>query len=454
MLKIPISNGFEQYSTPIHSILKAVLDIVDPYECIKRVLRKKNGILFIANKFEQELISLNSVYLIGAGKAVLPMALAACEVIGVDLEKGILIAKHENNAIQSKLPEYVTTLTGDHPIPSEKSVDSTRKMVEVLSNLKADDLVIFLLSGGGSALMTLPFDTISIEDLKQVTEELLRSGATIEEMNIVRKHLDTIKGGGLARKVYPAKLITLVLSDVVGDALEAIASGPTVADASTFANALEVLNKYYLTEKTSPKIIEHLELGKIGSLPETVKQDEKFLKYSQIHIIGSVQTAVQAAYKKATEEGFHAKILTTQLKGEAKQIGMELGGELKQVVLGKSDLKKPTCIIAGGETTVTVRGDGKGGRNQELALSAAREIKNLSNCLLISIATDGEDGPTDAAGAIVDGNTIPKGKSQGLNVEKYLQRNDAYHYLEKTGSLIRIGPTGTNVNDLVLMFAF
>jgi len=454
MLKIPISSGFKQYSTQIQAILKAGLDVVDPYECVKRVLKKKNNTLFVANKFEQELISHNSVYLIGAGKAVLPMALAACEVIGIDLKKGVLIAKHENNAIQSKLPEQIITVTGDHPIPSEKSVKSTRKMVEGISKLKVDDLVILLLSGGGSALMTLPHDNISIHELQQVTEKLLRSGATIEEMNIVRKHLDLIKGGGLARKVYPARLITLVLSDVVGDALDAIASGPSVADKSTYSEALNVLKKYNLTGGISPKIIGHLKVGVDGLIPETVKPGEDCLDSSQIEIIGSVGTAVQAAFEKAVENGFHTRVLTTQLKGESQKIGLDLAGELKKVVLGKSDLSKPALLIAGGETTVTVRGDGKGGRNQELALSAAREIENINNCLLISFATDGEDGPTDAAGAIVDGNTILNGKAQGLDVEKFLHRNDAYHYLEKTGSLIRIGPTGTNVNDMVLMFAF
>ena len=437
----------------INSVLNASLLAVDPYQCTKRSMNFDGKLLSI-QKNSYELDDFEHIYLIGTGKAVFPMAQAVHDMFHGRITKGFFIAKYENAEIQKTFPENFTTILGTHPLPSRQSENSTRKMVDFLQKLTPKDLVICLISGGGSALMSLPYDGISIEDMQEVTRQLLFSGASINEVNTVRKHLDRVKGGGLAREIWPAKLVTLVLSDVIGDALDAIASGPTVADPTTYADALSIIDKYKITEKIPPSAYSHLTNGTAGKVIETVKSDDKCLQDTNIYIIGSLSIAAQAAKKQADSIGLNTAILTTDLKGEAREAGHKLVKELKNISAGNHTLAKPACLIAGGETTVTVRGKGKGGRNQETALSAARFMKDLPGCVFISLATDGEDGPTDAAGAVVDSRTIKAGQRLGLDADDYLGRNDAYTYLEKTNALIKIGPTGTNVNDLVFMFAF
>ena len=437
----------------INSVLDASLRSVDPYQCIIKSMSIDGNSLYFQN-IEYKLDEFEHIYLIGTGKAVFPMAQAVHDLLRGRISKGFLIAKHHNIEIKKTFPDYFTTVLGTHPLPSGQSEESTRKMIDFLRGLTSKDLVICLISGGGSALMSLPFDGISIEDMQEVTRQLLFSGASINEVNSVRKHLDRVKGGGLAREIWPARLVTLVLSDVIGDALDAIASGPTVADPTTYADALSIIDKYGLAGKIPANVHSHLLNGVEGKTIETVKADDKCLQNSNIFIIGSLSIAAQAAKEKAAEIGLNSSILTTNLKGEAREIGYMLVEELSEVAAGRHALAKPACLIAGGETTVTVRGKGKGGRNQETALSAARFMKDLPGCVFISLATDGEDGPTDAAGAVVDSRTIKTGQRLGLDADDYLERNDAYNYLEKTNALIKTGPTGTNVNDLVFMFAF
>jgi hydroxypyruvate reductase len=437
----------------INAVLGASLQAVDPYQCTKKFLEfDGKTISFQKNRYEIDQI--DNIYLIGTGKAVLPMALAVQDKLGERITKGFFIAKHEDPDIQRSFPENFTTVLGTHPLPSRRSEDSTKEMIDLLQGLAPNDLVICLISGGGSALMSMPYEGISIDDMQAVTRQLLFSGASINEVNSVRKHLDMVKGGGLARQIWPAKLVTLVLSDVIGDALDAIASGPTVADPTTYADAISIINRYNLAEKIPANVFAHLQNGLNGKATETVKAGEKYLLDSNIFIIGSLSIAAQAAKDKAIALGLNAAILTTDLKGEAREAGRMLVKEFSEIAAGKHALQKPACLIAGGETTVTVKGKGKGGRNQETALSAARFMQDLPGCTFISLATDGEDGPTDAAGAVVDNRTIQIGEGLGLDAEDFLERNDAYTYLEKTKSLIKIGPTGTNVNDLVFMFAF
>ena len=440
-------------NTTANRILETALQAVDPYFCVKKVLTG-NGETIQINNLSINPASCENIYIIGTGKAVLPMASAVQDVFKDKISAGFLIAKHEDDKIQANLMPNIHVTFGTHPVPSEKSVDSSMGMVAFLEDLSEKDLVICLISGGGSSLMTLPQKGISTADIQKANQLLLRSGATINEMNAVRKHLDQVKGGGLARKVYPARLVTLILSDVLGDPLDVIASGPTVTDPTTFRDALDVLERYVLSEKVPANVLAYLQAGEKGKKAETVKQGDECLTKTRTVVIGSLKTAADAALERAEQAGFNAEILTTNLEGEARERGTELANLLVKIARGQHHLQKPACLIAGGETTVTVRGKGKGGRNQETALSAARTLRGIQDCLFISLATDGEDGPTDAAGAFVDGETIKKGEAIGLDVEDYLNRNDAYTYLDKINCLIKIGPTGTNVNDLVFLFAF
>jgi hydroxypyruvate reductase len=437
----------------VNDIIETALEAVDPYRCTQKFINLTDSYLKIGNE-TYIMNEIGDIYVLGTGKAVLPMTQAVCNVLGDHLAGGVIIGKHADSQILDKLPHSIQVHFGDHPVPSERSFESAQKMTAFTDRMKAKDLVICLISGGGSSLMTLPVETVSLADMQEVTRQLLFSGATINEVNAVRKHLDKIKGGGLAKYVWPAKLTTLVLSDVIGDSLDAIASGPTVPDASTYSDVLLIIHKYQLESSIPENVLLYIKAGKNGQIPETVKSDDECMQAAHTYIVGSLTLSIQAAAKKAAQTGFNTRILTSELTGEAREVGEKLAGELLLMAGELNSDGKPGLLIAGGETTVTVKGEGKGGRNQEASLSAAKELKGCPNCLFISLATDGEDGPTDAAGAAVNGFTITKGIEQGLDADEYLERNDAYHYLEAVDSLIKIGPTGTNVNDLVFAFAF
>ncbi len=437
----------------VDPILQSALQSVDPYQCTLRNVTVEGDRLKIGGAFFH-LSKIGKIYLVGAGKAVVPMTRAVLQQLGDRVYAGLLIGKHEDAQFKQKWAPKIDYLLGSHPVLSALSLESTRRLVKFLKKTTEKDLVICLISGGGSALMSLPYDPISLEDMEETTRQLLFSGANINEVNTIRKHIDRIKGGGLARLAAPAALTTLVLSDVIGDALDAIASGPTVADPSTFQDAWQIINRYYLEGKLPSSVVDRIQKGEKGEIEETVKPGESCLEKTTTTIIGSLEIATQVASRKAQECGFQTVLLDTALKGEAHEKGRELAEFIRKKAEEQKSSDKPVCFITGGETTVTVRGSGLGGRNQETALSAAMRLDGLKNCLFISLATDGEDGPTDAAGAAVDGSTLQKGKQAGMDAVDFLKCNDAYHYLEKTDSLIKTGPTGTNVNDLVLMFLF
>ncbi len=441
------------YSKVMNKIILSALESVDPMQCVRKTLNLNGSLLTI----EDEMIDLqkvNRILVIGVGKAVLPMALAVSDVLGEQISEGALIAKHPDPVIQSKLNRKIKVLNGSHPIPTENSIHATEVMLKTLKTTTPNDLVIGLISGGGSALMTYPAKEVGLSRLKKTTSVLLKCGATIEEMNTIRKHLDLVKGGGLLKYIHPAKSVHLILSDVLGDPLSMIASGPTSADPTTFQNCLEIINKYKIADKMDENVMDFIRRGALGSIEETFKEETSVSMDYKNFIVGSLSIAVEAAYNQAVTSGFKTKMLTTSLRGEARVIGAELAGQLIELVHNKKQGEKPICMIAGGETTVTVTGSGKGGRNQELVLAAAHVLKAVDNCALISFATDGEDGPTDAAGGFATGHTIQSGMELGLDSQKHLNENNAYEFLEKTNSLIMTGPTGTNVNDLVLMFAF
>lgn len=396
-------------------ILAAALRAVDPAEAVRRNLPEVSG----------------KVYGLGIGKASIPMLTALAEAI--PLSGALAISKHASSLDRSLFP----VLLGGHPLPNVESLRAGEAALEFVSALGEEDTLVCLISGGGSALMTAPY--VPLEDLQTLTSLLLACGARIDEINTLRRQLDRVKGGGLARATK-AKVVSLILSDVIGNPLEAIASGPTFPNPTTHEEAISILRKYDVEKRVPHSIVQFLESGRL--LLPAQKQD------SGVHVIvGDNRMAAQAAVEQARREGFDAEIFN-ELQGEAREAGKMLAKRLKEELARRS---RPFCLIAGGETTVTLRGSGKGGRNQELALAAVEELRGLENVLLISLATDGEDGPTEAAGAVVMGETYRRGERLGLDAAGYLSRNDAYHYFEALGDLIRCGPSGTNVNDLVFL---
>jgi glycerate 2-kinase len=397
------------------------------------------------------LADVRRVLVVGAGKASAPMAAAVEDVLGERVRVEGSVTVRYGHAAPTR---SVRIREASHPVPDAAGLEATRAMVELLEDTDQRDLVVCVISGGGSALLMLPADDITLEDLQQTTDALLRSGASINEINVVRKHLDTVKGGGLARLAAPAPVITLVLSDVVGNPLDSIASGPTVPDTSTWAEAAAVLDRYELWARVPASVAERLRAGLAGRLPETPKPGDPIFEHTQTVVVGSNLVACAAAAAAASQLGLRSLVLTSFVEGEAREVGRVLAGVLREVDASAHPLARPCCIVAGGETTVTVRGQGLGGRNQELCLAAAFPLRGLSNVVLASIGTDGNDGPTDAAGACVDGTTLDRAAALGLDPASYLANNDSYTFFDRLGDLIRTGPTNTNVNDLYLLFAF
>ena len=397
------------------------------------------------------------VLLVGAGKAGAPMAQAAAAILGEHLSQGLVIVKEGYTDQSSQLPPY-TVIEAGHPVPDERGVQGALRIRELLGQAQADDLVICLISGGGSALLVSPVEGVSLADLQDLTGALLGCGASINEINTLRKHLEQLKGGGLARLAAPAQVAALALSDVIGDPLEVIASGPTSPDPSTFQEAMDILKRYGLLEKAPSGVLAHLRRGLAGAASETPKAEDKI--FANVHnvIIGSNRQAAQAALEMAQSVGYNTLLLTTRLQGEARQAGRFLAAIARQTAVSGQPLSKPACLITGGETTVTLsssaaQGGSLGGRNQELALGAASDLAGLPGVLLVTLATDGGDGPTDAAGAAVTGETLQRARQLGLDPQDFLERNDAYHFFERLGDLLKTGPTNTNVNDLTFIFA-
>ncbi len=385
------------------------------------------------------------IFTLGIGKAASAMTRAVAEVLGPRLTAGLVVTKHKPD-----LPiPGVEIIEGGHPIPDERSLDAGKRVEKFVSSLGADDLLICLVSGGGSALVTSPVEGVSLEDMQSLTASLLECGAQIDEMNLIRRQLDRLKGGGLAQMAAPAQIVSLILSDVVGNSLESIASGPTVPDPTTAEDALAVLDRYKLVKFTPSSIVKVLKQRKKAPEPE------KSL-FSRIHniIVGSNLIAAQAALKQAEQEDFHPYLLRTDLQGEAREVARDLSIQLRWAWKMGDPAPRPACIVAGGETTVTIQGNGRGGRNTELALASVSELADFPDVMLVTLATDGEDGVTDAAGAVVTGNTWRQGMALDMSATEFLNRNDSYTYFKKLDDLLTPGPTGTNVNDLTFLFTF
>ena len=429
-------------------VIERSLEAVDPRRVVRSTVNLSNSIL----KVDEETFDLTRfkrIFVVGGGKASGSMAEALDEILGERIEDGIIvIPKGTSDRYQA---ERIRFHEASHPIPDESSVKGAKKIMNLASRTEKNDLVISLISGGGSSLMALPREGISLRDKQKATDLLLKSGATINEINTIRKHISSFKGGQLARETYPATVISLLLSDVIGDPLEVIASGPTVPDPTTFEDAVTILKRYRLWEATPESIKQTLSNGAKGMVQETPKEDDpSFAKVCNL-VIGNNRLACRAAVEELKKHGLNTLFLTSLLEGEARDVGTMFGAVAREITASGYPLPSPAGIVAGGETTVTVIGEGVGGRNQEICLSATLKIDGLDRVVMASVSTDGIDGPTDAAGAVVDGRTISRSHDVGLDAKESLRNNDAYSFFSAIGGLIYTGHTGTNVNDITIL---
>jgi hydroxypyruvate reductase len=429
-----------RYGGDVASLLGAAITAADPAVAVRRYLRRSGDEVAIGDR-RYELEHFERVLLLAVGKAAVPMAHAALDVLGDRIAGGLVVPKATGD--QPPPPAgALPVIPSAHPVPDERSLHAGARAVELLESAGERDLVVVLLSGGGSALITMPEDGLTLAGMRGLTDALLRSGATINEINALRRRCDRVKGGGLLRAAAPATVAVLVLSDVLGDDLQAIASGPFVAGPERI-DARTVIDRYHLRARLDDAVLRLIDRPRPAP-------PEQMLARVHHTIVANIDAAVAAAADAARERGWTTQILATALQGEARDIGRDLAGRLAAT----RDLSRPLCLLAGGETTVTLHGDGWGGRNQELALGAVETLAGRSDLLLVALATDGGDGPTDAAGAVTGGETLARGRDLGLEPQDFLRRNDSYHYFEPLGDLLKPGPTETNVNDLVLLCAF
>lgn len=431
------------------AIFKAALAAASANEAVKRHLHRTATELH-AGKARYALASTKHIVLVAIGKAAAQMAEAVEECAGNRLTRGIIVTKHGHVA------EYTgqcQVIESGHPIPDENSLRAGQAVLALLAGLGVHDLLIVAVSGGASSLLCAPVDGITLAAKQQTTDLLLRAGADIYELNAVRKHLSRLKGGNLAARAIPAHVLSLLLSDVVGDPLDVIGSGLTAPDSSTFARAIEVLLKREVLQRVPREVREHLEKGARHEIDETPKPGDPLFENVTNTIVGSSRQALEAASSEAKRRGYAPLILSSRIQGEAREAARLHADILWETITSGNPLHPPACILSGGETTVTVRGKGKGGRNQEFALAAAVAINGARNVLCLAGGTDGTDGPTDAAGALADGDTIQRAENLGLSAADYLARNDSYNFFDALGDLIKTGPTGTNVMDVNLMLA-
>lgn len=431
--------------TLLGGMLRAALSAVDPCEAVRRVVTRKGATLQVG-EHRYNLSHYKRLFAIGAGKASARMAVALEQRLGRRLNGGLVVVKYGHRASTS----LIDIQEAGHPVPDLAGQEATGRILTLLNQLTADDLVLVLLSGGASSLLPAPAPGVALADKQRATALMLHSGATIHEVNTVRKHLSAMKGGRMAAATR-AHLISLILSDVLGDDLGTIGSGPTAPDGTTYADAIQILRRYGIWDKVPPNVRTHLLKGRRGAYPESPKPGARLFRRVQNQIIGNNQAAVEAVARVAKHYGLRPLILSTSLQGEAREAAKCFGAMAREIVTTGRPIQRPACVIAGGELTVTVRGKGRGGRAQEFALAAAREVAGLPDVWIAGFGTDGTDGPTDAAGAIADGQTLARAARLHVDPEDSLVRNDAYHFFKTVGGLIRTGPTGTNVNDLYLL---
>jgi glycerate 2-kinase len=423
-------------------IFRAALQAADPAQAVLRHVRMERESL-IAGRRRYRLGEFQNIYVVGAGKASAKMAAAVESLLGRRIRGGLINTKYGHCA---KLRRIECKECG-HPFPDRNGEVGAIRIAEIASQAGENDLVVCVISGGASALMPLPAPPVTLDEKQETTRLLLECGANIHEINCVRKHISLIKGGQLARLVYPASILTLILSDVMGDDLDVIGSGPTVPDPSTFDDASAIFEKYGIAERMPSVVRQRIHSG----LAETPKPGDRIFKRVQNLIVGSNRLAVDAAAREARSLGFRAMVLSTFLQGEAREVARVHAAIAREIRAAGRPVRPPACVISGGEPTVTVRGAGLGGRNQEFALAAALDIAGLEDVVVLSGGTDGTDGPTDAAGAVADGATVARAESSGMNAARYLANNDSYRLFDLLGDLIKTGPTGTNVADVQIV---
>ena len=436
-------------SSPARPVLKKLigrgLDAVEASRAVRRAVTRGGDELAIGER-RYDLRRYDRVVAVGAGKATAPMARALEQCLGSRLQAGLVVVKY-GHAVPTTT---IVVEEAGHPIPDRAGQRSASRLQRMVSELTRRDLLIVLLSGGASSLLPAPVKGVTLADKRTTTDRLLRCGATIQEINAVRKHLSSLKGGRLAEATR-ATVLTLILSDVLGDDLSAIASGPTAADPTTYREAVAILKRYGIWRTVPPRVRQHLLKGQRGLVAETPKPGSAVFRRVHHHLIGSNTIALTAVIRAARDAGFKTLVHSTTLIGEARRAGTEFGTMARRIVNESKPLSRPCCVAAGGETTVTVAGKGKGGRAQEFAAAAAKEIEGLDHVWVAAIGTDGTDGPTDVAGAVVDGGTMTLARRLGVDLDDALAHNDTYPALKRLRSHITTGPTGTNVNDLYLL---
>ncbi len=442
----------------VKSIFSAAVKRVDPALMVEELVTVAGNTLTIRTESESaeyDLSKYNRIVVIGAGKASAKMALGLEASLGDRITSGLVAVKTGH----TETLKYIDLIEASHPMPDESCVEAATKIAEICSAADEKTLILNLISGGGSALLTAPYQNdaynITLDDIQAVTGLLLACGAVIQEINVIRKHLSAVQGGRLAGFAAPGTMVSLILSDVIGDPLNAIASGPTVPDPTTYKDAMGIIKKYDLGAKLPASVAKIMEDGVAGKAEETPGEDSEIFKNVQNILIGTNISALYAASEEAERLGYAPVILTSQLSGEAREIAKVFSGMCKDMTRNRLAFKRPACIIAGGETTVTLRGKGKGGRNQEMALAYMIEYldnpEGMENTVFLSGGTDGNDGPTDAAGGIAHLSVMKSMVEKGLDPLEYIGNSDSYHFLKESGGLLMTGPTNTNVCDVQIL---
>jgi len=443
--KIIIDPTQPRFKRILKALIQSSLEAADSGNAMKQTIIRKDHQLCV-NTVRYDLSKHQRVVCVGAGKASGRMAGTLEQILGEHLESGMVIVKDGYGAPTQK----IRLVEASHPLPDARGVRATKQILKIVKTLTKQDLLIVLLSGGASSLLCAPALGLTLTDKRRTTNMLLRCGATIHELNTVRKHLSAVKGGQLAQATS-GKILTLIMSDVLGDDLATIGSGPTVPDPTIFQEAKTILKHYHIWNRIPERVRNHLNQGIQGHIPETWKSRTRHSSRSRSMILANNQTAIAGMAKEAKRLGLRPYILEAPLQGEAKDLGTILGAMVKDIRDFGNPVRPPACLIAGGEPTVTITGRGKGGRAQECVLAAAQELAGLLNVVVAGFGTDGTDGPTEVAGAIVDGKTVQRAKKKGISIENMLKEHDSYTFFNQVGGHIITGPTKTNVNDIYLM---
>jgi len=445
----------------LNQIFQSGLQKVNPYNMIMNQLKLEGSILTVHTELETTSVDISKfdrIFVTGAGKASARMAKAVEEILYDKITDGIVCVKYDHTENLRK----IKIIEAGHPMPDENGERAGKEIVKLIKNACEKTLIINLISGGGSALLPVPLHwqdvdetiTLTLEDKRDTTKELLACGANINEINCIRKHLSGVKGGRLIQHCAPATMLNFILSDVVGDNLDAIASGMTTYDNTTYRDAMDIINKYSLENKLPINVLRTIQAGVNGKIEETVKNCDDVLKHSKNILIGTNHSSLNAAAVTAKKLGYNTLPLTSQVTGEASELAKFIISIGRDIADKQMPIKAPACIIIGGETTVTVRGQGKGGRNQEMALAFLEELGKReydSRLHFLSASTDGTDGPTDATGAFADMDILAISKSHGLSIREHMKQNNSYHFFDKIGYLLKTGPTNTNVCDLHIL---